>query len=441
MRIAIISDAHLGDPMSVLAFRDRKSGEIREGEQYTEFKAAIRKKTGGTPLDYLVLLGDILDFSVASYNESYAIGQFFFQKLIDDKITDEIIYVPGNHDFDLWDTVEYQVNVTNRLIKGKLPEPFRMSVPGILDDRESSPNRGFTLHTVKPQSGKTPKYAGLFLDNITSPPTPFNFAYPNLYLVSNNDNNNENKDETILITHGQYLDAYWSIMGKWAHKIIAGDLELKDPSLLDLKEMVAMNIPLSQLACSGAGQAGPLSRVAQKLEHELKDHELERAEKYLNRVGLEIKKRSSGFWGQLKKWAYGIAKKESLKAMSEVETSRYRVEFMEDPKVRERFKDFYSATACEIQEMNRQRGMNLPLPTTMIFGHTHQPIPWNSPHSPSIQLPQLNGEKLFYMYNTGGWLNKKGADGKPEFCGAEIFFYETGKGMSSVNIAYKPEHS
>jgi predicted phosphodiesterase len=52
-------------------------------------------------VDYLVLLGDIVDFSVASYREAYRQARCFFRRLQDDGLAEEIVYVPGNHDFDV----------------------------------------------------------------------------------------------------------------------------------------------------------------------------------------------------------------------------------------------------------------------------------------------------------------------------------------------------
>jgi len=432
MRIAIISDLHLGDTNSAIAFRDPSTVGFLVGSRYKEFIEKVKEKYNGKELDYLVLLGDILDFSVTSYSDAYAIGQFFFQKLKDDKIAEEIIYVPGNHDFDLWHTVEYQTNVTNRIKNKKLPIPFRMSIPGIIDDREGEPTKGFTIHNVRAQivKGKR-KYAGLFLDSITEPPTPFNFVYPNIYFIT--------KDETVLITHGQYQELYWSVLGKWGLKIINGDLEIKNLKLLDLKEMVAINFPLCQLGCSAIGQAGPLTTVIQKFEHEIKEHDVTRAETYLNRLGNELKKHSRGIGGWFKRLAFNLGKREVLKTLSHMESSRYRIEFLEDPEVRERFKDFYSSTVYEISQIKDKYGIDIPLPTRMIFGHTHQPIPWEWPEAPSIDLPQLPKGKKFFMYNTGGWLNRMDKNNQLQFCGAEIFFYDTDEGFSSVNIGYNPE--
>lgn len=437
MRIAIISDLHLGDPMSVMAVQ--KDGQIRLGAIYKEFKAKIAEKVGRQPLDYLVLLGDILDFSIASYNEAYAIGKHFFQQLKDDNIANEIIYMPGNHDSDLWHTVEYQTNVTRKLEKGDLPIPFRMSVPGIIDERTIGENiiKGFTLLKVTPRTEQgLPRYAGLFLDKITKPDTYFNFVYPNLYLVTD--------DDTILITHGQYLEIYWSLLGKWVFKIINGDLQLEDSSGLDLKETVGINFPLNQLASSGVGQAGPLTKIIRNVEHDVKNQNLDQLKIYFNRLWRELKKVTGGViaWFVLRcppvKW---VIKNIIFDSMGKMGSSRYDKEFLKHPEVRERFVEFYKSTKAEIDEINGVYHTNITAPTRMIFGHTHEPIPWESPDAPSIELEQLPKEKQpFKMYNSGGWLNTKNEKGEFEFCGAEIFFYETGKGISSVSIVSPPEN-
>jgi predicted phosphodiesterase len=434
MRIAIISDIHLGDPMSVMAVR--KGGEILLGTVYNEFKAKIKEKTGGQPLDYLVLLGDNLDFSISSYNEAYAIGRYFFQQLKNDEIAREIIYMPGNHDFDLWHTVEYQVNVSRKLEKGNLPIPFRMAVPGIIDERTKGENiiKGFTLLNVTPRAEEgQPRYAGLFMDKITKPDTPFNFVYPNLYLVTDNG--------TIIITHGQYLEMYWSILGKWVFKVINGDLQLKDPKGLNLRETVGINFPLNQLASSGVGQADPLTKIIRNVEHQVKNQDLTQLKIYFDRLWRELKKEPVGVlaWLLLRfppaKW---LIKYLIFKSVGKMESSRYDKEFLDHPEVKERFVEFYNSTIAEIDEINRVYNTNIPAPTRMIFGHTHQPIAWGASDAPSIELEQLPKEKQpFSMYNAGGWLNKKNENGELQFCGAEIFFYETGKPISSVRVECK----
>lgn len=163
MRLAVISDLHLGNPKSYMVRRDQDTGEIVPGDYFEEFKSALKNKFNGKSVDYLILLGDILDFSVTQYREAYDIGRFFFQKIRDEKLADEIIYIPGNHDFDIWNTIQYQLNITNRVIRGKSPKSYRMSVPVILDDRKSPSFWKLTLPKVRIHRQKgSPKYAGLF---------------------------------------------------------------------------------------------------------------------------------------------------------------------------------------------------------------------------------------------------------------------------------------
>lgn len=423
MRIAMTSDTHLGDSRSLMAFRDSKTGVIQEGKLYQTFRNAIQEKTQGKPVDYLVLIGDILDFSIVDYSEAYHIGRFFFQKIKDDRLAKEIIYIPGNHDFDIWNTVEYQVNITNRVIRGKAPRRFRMSVPAIIDDRKSR----FMLHRVRIHQEKDmPQYAGLFLDSLTNPPTPFNFCYPNLYLIT--------ADETVIITHGQYLDGYWSFLGTWSLPIFDGDLPVEDPVQLNLGELVAVNFPLSQMECSAVGQAGPLTEVVKKIQHEINEYDHRRIHLYFDRIQQGLKEQWRGIGGSFNRLLFHLVKKKILKGLNEIQSARYAEEFVKNPKVRERFINFLSSTLLELEALHNENGIEIPTPTRMIFGHTHQPKPWGAQDAPSVDLPGLPPGKRFMIYNSGSWLPKVNKNGKSIFYGAEIFFYKSQEGFSSIHV-------
>lgn len=425
MRIALISDTHFGDPMGTLIQKDSVSGLYGKGSKYEAFLQAV-----GVNNDYLILLGDIFDFSVSSYAEAYEIAKAFFLQIQQDNIANEMIYVPGNHDADLWHTVEHQVNIINQLNQGAPPRPFRMSVPGIIDDRQSSAHRGFTLAGVTPKGGDGPKYAGLFLDNITKPEgqaTLFNFAYPNLYFVTDT--------ETVLITHGQYFELYWAMTGEWALKIASEELEIG--AAYDLKEMVGINFPLSQLACSGIGQAGPLTDVVRKVQREVKDGKLDTVKRYLDRLDDGLDELTSFPWyKQYLEWLTDSAsnkiKEMILDYIKGMRETRYNKEFMHTKDVQERFLKFYNASLIEIDELNRDYGYGIQVPNSVIYGHTHRPTKWNDPKAPKIGSVQAAGRPI-RLYNSGGWLESNN-DGVREFCGAEVFIYETGNGFSSISI-------
>ncbi|MBU0699464.1 MAG: metallophosphoesterase [Proteobacteria bacterium] len=431
MRIAIISDTHFGDPMGTLVQSD-DHGKIVIGPRYKDFKKAI-----GTNNDYLILLGDILDFSIVSYEEAYDFARIFFLQLQEDKIAKEIIYVCGNHDADLWHIVEHEVNVINPIKSGKAPRPFHLSLPGVIDDRKAGLNKGFTLPGVTQRKGESSKYAGLYFDNITvtsqngqsvGTPTLFNFCYPNLYLATDYG--------TALVTHGQYFEAYWAMACEWAMKLALEDLKIG--SALDLKEMVGINFPLSQLACSGVGQAGPLTKVVRQVQRDVKDADLRRVKKYLDRLDYEVDKLTRFPWyKQYLEWLTDMVsdqiKKMALEFIGNMEDTRYSEEFIHKKEVQDRFMNFFSASLLEIDNLNIKYGYDIPLPRYVIFGHTHQPIPWGAPDAPKAKTASDAGIQQITLYNAGGWLNKKD-ENVEKFVGAEVFIYSTEEGFTSIPI-------
>lgn len=430
MKIAVVSDTHFGDEAGTLVCMDSNRLPVI-GPRYPAFKQAVGRNN-----DYLVLLGDIFDFSIASYEKAYQFARTFFLQIQKDRLAKEIILVPGNHDAALWHIVEHEVNTINPIRKGHSPRPFRFSLPGLIDDRKDSPFKGFTLPGVRKQgAAKGPRYAGLYLDNITvseegedpvGEPTRFNFCYPNVYLVT--------EEDTVLLTHGQYLEPYWSMTGEWAMKLAPE--ELKVGSALDLKEMVAINFPLTQLACTGAGQAGPLTRAVCQVQRDVKDGELKRVKRYLDRLDNEIDEITRYPWyRQHMEWLTDMVS-DKIKGMivellENMEETRYSEEFIHKKDVQERFMSFYRASLLEIDNLNRDYGYAVPTPARrVIFGHTHQPIPWNHPDAPKAD--GFAGHEI-RLFNTGGWLNRR-ADGVEQFVGAEVFTYSTRDGVRSVSI-------
>src|SRR5262245_54211312 len=163
VRLAVISDVHFGDDLCTLVTAGA-DGQPTTGPAYLPLRRALGR------VDYLVLLGDILDFSVASYEDAYRAARAFFMRVQEDELAQEIVYVPGNHDFDIWHTVEHQVNVINQLKQGQLPRAFRRSVPGVLDDRASASCGRLVLPDVVPRPEwheNRSAYGNLFLDHIT----------------------------------------------------------------------------------------------------------------------------------------------------------------------------------------------------------------------------------------------------------------------------------
>jgi len=429
MKIAIISDTHLGDPMCALFYMKQDSQgnkRIYKGDKYENFFNAIEPGN-----DYLILVGDIIDFAIESYEDAYKVAKTFFLEVKSSGIAKKIIYIPGNHDFDIWHTVEHQVQVIKPLGKGENENAsgFLWSVAGRIDDRQKQKHQVFTtfLSAATPAS-LNPTYKGLFLDKITEPEPLFEFCYPNLYLITDD-------SESIIITHGHYLEAPWPLLGEWAVRIFEKeDWDLAEP--LFLKNMASINFMVCQLMSSGVGQSGELTSLIKRIQRDTKDHNLENIRRYLNNLILAIAKYKH--LSCLKKLALVpvllAGKALLINSLKKFSDARYSDVLFDKPEVQERFWNFYDATRMEIDLLNKNYSLDIPAPYKMIFGHTHRPLPREDGTEIKFSDKDKIGDKQIELLNTGGWLNRKNEKKESEFCGARVYKYETGKGITSVLI-------
>jgi hypothetical protein len=160
---------------------------------------------------------------------------------------------------------------------------------------------------------------------------------------------------------------------------------------------------------------------------------------YFERIQFGLKKRWRGIHGIINRMVFALVKGRVLRGLTTIQSARYDQEFVTDFRVRERFKEFYRSTLFELENLRQEHDMKIPLPTRMIFGHTHDPVSWGAPDAPTIALPELPEDKPFTIYNSGGWLPKVERNGKHVFYGAEVFFYDSHDGFSSIRIG--DEHS
>ena len=101
--------------------------------------------------------------------------------------------------------------------------------------------------------------------------------------------------------------------------------------------------------------------------------------------------------------------------------------FLSRPSVRDRFRRSYRHSLNELSQLSREHGISVPAPSHVVFGHTHQPIPWGADEL----VDDIDGHSVRFC-NTGGWLLKDDVDG--EFVGAEVVVYESGRGFRSHSV-------
>lgn len=411
MKVAILSDIHFGNPNSFLKLSDENDkNKKNNNSKFDSFYAAV-----GSNNDYLILLGDIFDLSVASYEEVYDAAKDFFLEIKRKNIAKQIIYIPGNHDSDMWNILEHEINVMYQLNKGKLPTPFRMSIPGILDCRNNKCdlemyNTSQNVFISKDSDPNKPNYS-IFLNKITiseikyengeripdektseKEETIFKIVYPNLYLLLDKD--------TILLTHGHYFEKTWTAGTK-----LLDELDLKDTILAYCKDnigcsdkeytmttLAGINQIVTQLLCTGVGQAFPFSKYVQALVNDtdgkVKAALIKKLENYL-----EIKIKEKIKIGYLSR----IIAKKIIKIINEKinkPTSKN-----DDSKESKNIKSYLKIVQDEVNRVNncktKPQGLNINNITHIIFGHTHSPYNFK-------KNPKFGNQ--YDVANTGGWL-------------------------------------
>ena len=426
MKIVITSDTHFGDGTSQLAVLDSNGTPIL-GPKYQEFKKAC-----GTNNDYLVMLGDVIDVAIKDYKDAYNVAKVFFKQVAKDEITKKILYVPGNHDYDLWHTVEYQTNIIKRITDKTKKDIslFKMSVPAVLDDRAGRTGPEIFLANVTRRTDTLQPYGGLFLDFLADKELEFYIAFPNVYLITD-------QEECILITHGQYFQLFWSLLSEWAPTTFGKELDIGEPPLT-IKNLAHLNFPLSQLSSSGVGQAGPLSDVIRDIQYEFKASSSKKIMGYVNNLEKTLEKDTFKFvWYNPLHWLIKIGiyfAKRGLKKWIEkrADSSPRQDENWEyKPDTHRKMINFYKSSNAEIESLNKENSLSIPVnPKKIIFGHSHRPI--GIKDSNQLVIQPFNDQSLnVTMFNTGGWL-EEGSGG--QFNGIELFTYETGKGISSAQI-------
>ena len=425
MRLAITSDIHLGDPHGALVVPTRTGYAI--GPRYEELAAAL-----GAGLDHLILAGDVLEIMLSSYVEAYKAARVFFRQLADDGITRDVVLIAGNHDFEVWHTVEHEVNVINRVRRGLDPRPFRWSVPGVIDDRADAPRRGLSLPDVDPSEGGSGHYGGLFFDGIADPPghggdhrLRFAFAYPNLYLVTAT-------GETVVVTHGHYFESYWSLLSNLAMRVVREDLALdprnRERAALTMRELVAINFPLTQLTSSGLGQSGPLSAVVNHLQRDVERRQFGRVESLLTQLLPAFASGSSWYLERLARLASAALSTRVVRSLRDHQSGAFADDLAHHGGTRARFLQFFDATLDEVDRLLEEHRIHVPPPRHLIFGHTHQPHGWREGKK------WIEPRSGIEIHNTGGWVKLREGDDGWRFPGAEVFRYSTEDGMSSVSI-------
>lgn len=412
MKLAILSDLHFGDPTSTLVARSG-SGSYTTGPGFERLRAALSPHG---PFDYLVLLGDVFDFSVTGWSDAYEASKPFLRGVQAHGLAHELLYIPGNHDFSAWVLTLQQTNVIGPIERGQ-PLRDRWTRPAVLDTRaaplDQAPTglqpKGGTPSPASGQAMVSPGYSGLFFDKLAG--IRFQVVYPNLYLV-------EKSGKNTLITHGHYFEGYWSMTSRLASQVFGADLKLASRGAeMNVEELVAVNFPLNELASSGTGQAGPLTPVVRSIQLDAKVGKLDHIRAYLKNLQGILDKAVSfeGLGQSVKELATDTLMGWMVEKVAGMLTgnqpgsataARYNADFFQSEQTQQNIRQYLDACLLELASLSRHAPHPLPPPSRVIFGHTHVPILSTDPTAPTLHHAKSNQTVTFW--NTGGWLQPEG---------------------------------
>ncbi len=421
--MVVLSDLHMGDPCSVFhcETEDNQGNEVWGGPDLSWLKQKLHDLgvNEKNRADYLVLAGDVLDFSIASYKEAYSVARRFFTSLRKLRLVNEVIYIPGNHDKDVWDSVQKEVKVFMRLRdrrKPRDPADFPYEQPGIIDFSTEGDGT-LKLPGVSYAEGRKRKkqYGKLFLEGLfrrdpTDESLPVSVVYPNLYLILPG-------GKWILVTHGHLFQLAWVFITEVFDRVLAVDRE--DPPRQGLKWVEECNIPANSLICTGLGQGGPSTRLIRQIQAEAKEPDAKRRkmtefvkvlETFLRWADGQL---DFSFFKELAQdIAFKVAKKEILREMRKAKPARHNRELLDDNKGLVR--KFLQAARFSLSSIPREHP-EVPMPDNMeeypsyvIFGHTHEPTPVENPDRLNMGDSPGDGREVKF-FNTGSCLRGEAA--------------------------------
>jgi len=393
MRLAVISDLHLGDPRCSLVVNE--NGKWRTEVGFDRLAAAC-----GQDNDYLVILGDALDFSVADYVDAYSAAAAFFRQVAQAKLGKRILYVPGNHDHTLWHITRHEANVINQINEGKPPRT-RPTMAAIFD-HYNDPDTEVVLANVKPrQDGK---YGGLFLDKLAWPDTiPFVVVYPNLYVL-------DPRGTATLLTHGHYLESFWAVTLDLSRHIFKQDLALEGQGQPGIRDVATVNFPLNELASSGLGQAGALTPLIRRIQAEANQCNPKAILPYIDALFSHLDQEIT-----FKGWSRWFRKKASGYVLDQVKERL--IEWLRSPASStsrdnagfpsaERLEAYLVSSMLEAATIREEQGIDIPVPVRVVLGHSHVSVRLGKRRQVS---PTLG--RAIDVVNTGGWLGAPLAEG------------------------------
>lgn len=393
IRYLVLSDLHFGEVNSVLTdlSEDQESDDpmIRPpfldlnpaGLRLIEVVRRIAESTDGSVKPTLVLNGDIFELALAPRARAFDVFDQFIERLMPDEdhpFDNTIIYLPGNHDHDLWDTVRDEIdahNIESRPADGRMPGSVPITAMlGHLDDEHPLKDLG---HIPEVESGlltRLIRHRNPHLGNVR-----VRVAYPNLGLIAG--------ERMAIIHHGHFLEPTYVLMTELANRVFDAE-----PQTVTTWDLEIDNGPWLNFLWSSLGREGPVGDSIRR-SYDMLNTDVGRvllAERMASAmVGSDKDRRA-----RARRWALRTL---VLRAMARIKDSQLRHDSPLKPSVDEGLGTYLEGpVAAHLWYELTQRDLPTPKEVTFVFGHTHQPF--------TARRPISTLETELRLLNTGGWV-------------------------------------
>jgi hypothetical protein len=334
------------------------------------------------PLPGLILLGDIFDLSLGTPQSSIDTFDAFVKSLAKagghDALGD-FIFVPGNHDHELWTVTRYQ----NMVGRTRADDTYQHTTPA------------FTHPDSLPKAALIDT---ILRENNFPGATTF---YPNMGMASDKEDDNGNKtlDKIVVLHHGHFIESMYCAMSS-LNALLSGGDEIA----YDAEDLERLNASWIDFVWSSDGDNGELGRqigllhdalmtggedlrfdqrlarvLADKLTETLPIPHTSLAREWIRNAAKAVVDSSLGRYGQMERFSYF----ELLSAASIAGLGTYLAD---------------TVMAQVDTELNTDKTKDLAVAqadVSFVFGHTHKPF--------ETRLSVRGLARPAAIYNTGGW--------------------------------------
>ncbi len=373
IKLICLSDLHLGADHSILTELDGTQHASRSLSAFADAFSAMLEHLAITKNTRLVLLGDVLDLGFSSLPDVVASFRVFAETLLGSKggrkLSHDILFVPGNHDHQLWQTVK-NTYMVRQVVEGKTQDPREIT------------------HLFNPQHLES----YLLRDILKTVPGARDYsvqiAYPNYAVLD------DSGQKGVVLHHGHYTESMYLAMSGLRQRL-QGRLSLsEDMSEIERDNGYWVNFLWSSLGSSGFGHTA--FNMYETLLDTGASHEFIRASgKTIKKFMVNSLSLSDNTVQSIEP---GLSLEKIIDAMLDASVGKFagseRLSFgsVLSPDGISKLKWYL---AGPVKQQFIQERVDVPKDLSFVFGHTHKPF--------EDRLPTPGFEEPVRVFNTGGW--------------------------------------